>query len=154
MKNLRVYTDEIFAVASQEESVKRSFFLGLSTIPYIGWSVGTAIGALLGNILPARIMSALALAIYGMFIAIVVPEMKKAKPVILAVVLAFGFSSMFYYIPLLKKVSSGLSISICAIAAALICAVLFPVSEEESNSDKSSSLDKESENDKEVAANE
>ncbi|MBQ8914042.1 MAG: AzlC family ABC transporter permease [Lachnospiraceae bacterium] len=147
-------TDEIFAVASQEESVKRSIFLGLSTIPYIGWSAGTAIGALLGNILPARIMSALALAIYGMFIAIVVPEMKKAKPVIFAVVLAFGFSSMFYYIPLLKKVSSGLSISICAIAAALICAVLFPVSGEDGSSDKSSNLDKESESDKEVAANE
>ena len=89
------------------------------------------IGALLGNILPESVMSALALAIYGMFIAIVVPEMRKAKPVILAVILAFGFSSMFYYIPLLKKVSSGLSISICAIAAALICAVLFPVSDED-----------------------
>ena len=124
-------TDEIFAVASQEESVRRSFYFGLSTIPYIGWSMGTAIGALLGNILPESVMSALALAIYGMFIAIVVPEMRKAKPVILAVILAFGFSSMFYYIPLLKKVSSGLSISICAIAAALICAVLFPVSDED-----------------------
>ena len=78
-------------------------------------------------------MSALALAIYGMFIAIVVPEIKKAKPVILAVVLAFGFSSMFYYIPLLKMVSSGLSISICAIVAALICALIFPVEEDSEN---------------------
>ena len=143
-------TDEIFAVASQEESVKRSFFLGLSTIPYIGWSMGTVIGAILGNVLPESVMSALALAIYGMFIAIVVPEMKKAKPVILAVVLAFGFSAMFYYIPILKQVSRGLSISICAIAAALICAVLFPVSDEVGNHDKSTNSDNESEKDKEA----
>ncbi len=148
-------TDEIFAVASQEESVKRSFFLGLSTIPYIGWSAGTAIGALLGNILPEKIMSALALAIYGMFIAIVVPEMKKGKSVILAVALAFGFSAMFYYIPVLQKVSSGLSISICAIVAALICAVLFPVSDEDDNGDKAAKKDKENNiKDKEVLTNE
>ena len=126
-------TDEIFAVASQEESVRRSFFAGLAVIPYIGWSLGTLSGALLGNILPERVMSALALAIYGMFVAIVVPEMKKARPVIITVVLAFLFSSMFYYIPLLKRVSSGLSISICAIASALICAVLFPIKEEVSD---------------------
>ena len=126
-------TDEIFAVASQEESVRRSFFAGLAVIPYIGWSLGTLSGALLGNILPERVMSALALAIYGMFVAIVVPEMKKARPVIITVALAFLFSSMFYYIPLLKRVSSGLSISICAIAAALICAVLFPIKEEVSD---------------------
>ena len=72
-------TDEIFAVASQEESVTRSFFAGLATLPYIGWAVGTLIGSILGSILPDRLMSALSLAIYGMFVAIVVPEMKKSR---------------------------------------------------------------------------
>ena len=57
-------TDEIFAVASQEESVTRSFFAGLSTLPYIGWAVGTLLGAILGSVLPDRVMSALSLAIY------------------------------------------------------------------------------------------
>lgn len=70
-------TDEIFGVAAQEESVSRSFFAGLATLPYLGWSVGTLLGAILGSILPDRLMSALSLAIYGMFVAIVVPEMKK-----------------------------------------------------------------------------
>lgn len=123
-------TDEIFAVASMEKEVKRSFFAGLATIPWIGWTLGTLIGALLGNILPDSLMSALSLAIYGMFVAIVVPEMKKGKPVVIVVVLALAISSMFYYLPVLKEISSGLSISICAILVAVIGAVLFPVEED------------------------
>ena len=125
-------TDEIFAVAVSQEKVSRAFFTGLSIIPYLGWTLGTLIGALLGNVLPARLMSALSVAIYGMFVAIVVPEMKKSKSVVIVVLLAIALSSMFYYIPVLAEhVSGGISISICAIAAALAGAILFPVKEEE-----------------------
>ncbi len=124
-------TDEIFAVASSEQNVTRAFFAGLSTLPYLGWTFGTLIGALLGNILPHRLMSALSLAIYGMFVAIVVPEMQRRKSVIFAVVMALALSCMFYYMPFLKQISSGLSISICAILAAVFAAVLFPIKEEE-----------------------
>ena len=72
-------TDEIFAVAISEKRITRSFWLGLSTLPWIGWALGTFLGALLGNVLPASVMSALGLAIYGMFVAIVVPVMKEEK---------------------------------------------------------------------------
>lgn len=123
-------TDEIFAVAATEESVTRSFFAGLSIIPYLGWSLGTLIGALLGNVLPHRLMSALGLAIYGMFVAIVVPEMKKKREVVFVVITALAASCLFHYVPLLTKVSSGLAISICAVAAAALGAVLFPVEDE------------------------
>lgn len=126
-------TDEIFAVASAEKEVSRSFFAGLATIPYIGWSTGTLVGALLGNVLPERLMSALGLAIYGMFVAIVMPGLKESKAVVVVVILALVLSSLFYYVPLLAQVSSGLSISICAILAALAGAVLFPVKEEEND---------------------
>lgn len=124
-------TDEIFAVASTEANVKRSFFAGLATLPYFGWALGTLVGALLGNILPQRLMSALSLAIYGMFVAIVVPEMKHKKTVSIVVLFAIIFSCLFTYVPLLKQVSSGLSISICAIGAAILGALLFPVREDE-----------------------
>lgn len=123
-------TDEIFAVASMEKAVSRSFFAGLMTTPYLGWTLGTLVGALLGNILPQRLMSALGLAIYGMFVAIVMPGMKESKAVVLVVLLAVGLSSLFYYVPVLSQVSSGLAISICAIAAALVGAVFFPVKED------------------------
>ena len=111
-------TDEIFAVASTEASVTRSFFAGLSTIPYLGWTFGTLIGALLGNVLPAQVMSALSLAIYGMFVAIVIPGMKKEKSICLVVFLAIAFSCMFRYLPGLNQISQGFSISISAILAA------------------------------------
>lgn len=123
-------TDEIFAVAAQEESVGRSFFAGLATLPYLGWSVGTLLGAILGSILPDRLMSALSLAIYGMFVAIVVPEMKKSRPVLIVVVLAMLLSCAFHYIPFLSSISSGITITIVAISAAVVGAILFPVDEE------------------------
>lgn len=126
-------TDEIFAVASQEPAVSRSFFAGLTILPYLGWFLGTLAGALLGNILPDRLMSALSVAIYGMFIAIVVPEMKKSRPVVLVVVIALALSCAFYYIPLLSQVSSGIAITVCAVLAAAVGALLFPVKEDETN---------------------
>lgn len=123
-------TDEIFAVASAEEQVSKSYFLGLSVIPYLGWSIGTLIGALVGNVLPNRLMSALSLAIYGMFVAIVIPEMKRTKSVVYVVVAALILRCILYYLPQLKNIPGGIAISICAIAAAIFGAVLFPVKEE------------------------
>ena len=123
-------TDEIFAVATQEESVNRSFFAGLATLPYIGWALGTLFGAILGSILPERLMSALSLAIYGMFVAIVVPEMKKSRPVVLVVILAIALSCLFYYVPFLSTISSGITITVVAIAPAVIGSLLFPVADE------------------------
>ena len=123
-------TDEIFAVATQEESVSRSFFAGLATLPYIGWALGTLFGAILGSILPERLMSALSLAIYGMFVAIVVPEMKKSRPVVLVVILAIALSCLFYYVPFLSTISSGITITVVAIASVVIGSLLFPVADE------------------------
>lgn len=127
-------TDEIFAVATKEDEIKRSYFAGLATLPYLGWAFGTFIGAILGNILPDRLMSALSVAIYGMFVAVVVPEMKKARPVLIVVVIAVILSCIFYYIPLLSKISSGITITIVAITAAIIGSIFFPVSDEADNS--------------------
>lgn len=123
-------TDEIFAVASTQNVVRRAYFAGLSTLPWFGWALGTLSGALLGNVLPTRVLSALSVAIYGMFVAIVVPEMKKSRPVIYVVTIAFALSCAFKYVPYLNCVSSGLSISFCAIIAAVLGAVFWPVDEE------------------------
>lgn len=123
-------TDEIFAVASREASLSRSFFAGLSLLPYLGWSCGTLLGAVLGSVLPDRLMSALGIAIYGMFVAIVVPEMKSSRPVLSVVILALACSCAFYYIPALSGISSGITITVCAVFAAAAGAILFPREEE------------------------
>ena len=96
----------------------------------IGWAVGTLIGAILGSILPDRLMSALSLAIYGMFVAIVVPEMKKSRAVVFVVLLALVLSCMFYYVPFLSRISSGITITVVAIVAAVIGSLLFPVADD------------------------
>lgn len=123
-------TDEIFAVASNEEQVTTKFFSGLTVCPYVGWTLGTLLGAVLGNVLPQSVMNALCLAIYGMFIAIVAPKVRQSRELLLVVAVAVILSCLFYYLPVLNTVSSGLSISICAIVAAVFGALLFPVKEE------------------------
>ncbi len=125
-------TDEIFAVSvSKDRPVNRWYWLGLSLLPIIGWSSGTLFGALLGAVLPERLLNALGIAIYAMFIAIIIPAAKKSKAALVAVILGAFFSCLFYYIPVLKQVPSGFSVIICAVAAAALCAWLFPEKDEE-----------------------
>ncbi len=122
-------TDEVFAVAvSNREAVGKRYMYGLIIPPIFGWTMGTLCGALAGDILPASVSSALGVAIYGMFIAIVVPPMKREKPMAFCVLLALVLSCIFYYIPFLKNnIPSGFTIIICAILASAILAVIAPL---------------------------
>ena len=120
-------TDEIFAVASAEDEVDTRFFLGLSVFPYVGWTLGTLFGSLIGNVLPALVLDALCLAIYGMFLAIVAPKARTSRAVLAVVAVAVALHCTFCYVPAFKGMSSGLTVSICAIAAAVFGAVVFPV---------------------------
>ena len=121
-------TDEIFAVAIQNPGkIKRNYFMGLTIIPIIGWTLGTLGGALLGNILPAIITNALGVALYGMFIAVVVPKARDDSHVFVAVCIAVAISVALKYIPAFVNLSGGFAIIICTVVASLIAAVLFPV---------------------------
>ncbi len=126
-----INTDEVFAVASsQEGTVSRKYLYGLILPPWLGWSTGTILGALAGNILPAIVTASLSVAIYGMFIAIVIPEMKESRPTASCVCIAALLSCGFYFIPLLKAVPSGFVIIICACIASTIMAILSPIPQE------------------------
>ncbi len=123
-----VNTDEVFAVAtSQNTKVSRRYMLGLILTPYIGWSSGTLLGAAAGNIFPPIVLSALGVAIYGMFVAIVVPEMRKSRPTAACVLLAILMSCLFTYLPLLNAIPEGFRIMICAVASSAVMAILAPV---------------------------
>lgn len=124
-------TDEIFALAmARKEPLTVPFMLGLGTLPIVGWTTGTLCGALAGSVLPASIQAALGVMLYGMFVAIVVPPAKQNRPVLICVVLAMVLSTLFTIVPLLRQTSAGIAIVICTVAAAALCAWLFPVSEE------------------------
>ena len=125
-------TDEIFAVASaQPGKVNHTYLYGLMSMPYLGWSLGTLIGAVAGQLLPVFVRTALGIAIYGMFLAIILPPARKEHPVRVVVVAAVAMSLCFRYIPVLSQVSSGFVIIICAVAASTLGALLFPVKEGE-----------------------
>lgn len=125
-------TDEIFALAmARTEPLTVPFLLGLGTLPLIGWTGGTLCGALAGSVLPVSIRAALGVMLYGMFIAIVVPPAKQEKAVLVSVALALGLSCLFTWMPGLNRVSAGISIVACTVIAAAVCAVLFPIPEEE-----------------------
>ena len=124
-------TDEVFALGmAQGKKLTPAFFLGAGTVAAIGWTGGTAMGAIAGALLPMSVRLALGVMLYGMFIAIVVPQAREEKPMLAAMALALVFSCLFTWLPGLNKVSAGLAIVICTVAAAAICAVLFPVKEE------------------------
>lgn len=124
-------TDEIFAVAmSHNRELTFSYMVGLQILPIIGWTSGTACGALAGSMLPAAINSALSVALYGMFLAVVIPAAKKTRPVLLMVLLAAAISCILYYVPLFQGISAGMSIIICTVAASVVGAIVFPVKEE------------------------
>lgn len=125
-------TDEIFAVAiSQKGEIGKKYMLGLILLPVVGWTGGTLTGAIAGNVLPAMVTAALGLAIYGMFIAIVVPVAKKEKATAICVAIAIALSCAFKYIPLLTKVPTGFTVIICSVIAAAILAVVAPIKTDE-----------------------
>ncbi len=121
-------TDEIFAVAMGHfKEVTFLYMLGLQLLPLIGWTGGTLAGAVACDLLPKSVCSALSLALYGMFVAIVVPAVKKSKPVMVVVAVAAILSCVLYYVPIFKWISKGIGVIICTIVAATVGAVLFPV---------------------------
>ena len=124
-------TDEIFALAMAEKGgLSTPFLLGLGLTPILGWTGGTLCGALAGSVLPGDIRTALGVMLYGMFIAIVVPPARDEKPVLVTALAALGLSCAFRWLPGLKQISAGIAIVICTVAAAALCAWLFPVKEE------------------------
>lgn len=121
-------TDEIFAVSvSQPPPIDNKYLYGISNISFLGWVIGTIIGAIAGNILPIEFIESLGIAIYGMFIAILAPSFKKAKPYRFVIVLSAILSCIFKFSPYLKNISFGFVIIICSISTAFIAAFLFPV---------------------------
>jgi predicted branched-subunit amino acid permease len=121
-------TDEIYAVAqSQSEPNHFTYMLGLMTTPIIGWTLGTFLGGTFNSLLPASLQSAFSIALYGMFIAIILPVAKKVKTVAFTILISVVLSSLFAYIPFFNFISGGFSIILCTIIASAISASLFPV---------------------------
>lgn len=121
-------TDEIFAVGVQQPGLLTAPYLaGLIFAPYWGWALGTLMGATATSLLPAALRSALGVAIYGMFLAIIIPPARKVRPVAVTIVIAAVMSCIFRYTPVLNRLSGGWVIILCAVIAAGYSALRYPV---------------------------
>ena len=123
-------TDEIFAVSMQQRGeLSSSYMAGLILTPVIGWTMGTLTGAVANSFMPPLLSSAMGIALYGMFIAIIIPPARESKSVLFTIVISLVMSVAFTYLPGLKLLSSGWAIIIITIVVSAIAASLFPISD-------------------------
>ncbi len=129
-----VVTDEIFGISiARPGYLDPRYNYGAMAVAIPGWSVGTGLGILMGNLLPGRIVSALSVALYGMFLAIIIPPAKKDKVVAGCVILSFAASYAFDVIPRLAAVSAGTRTILLTVAISAMAALLFPAKEAAEN---------------------
>lgn len=123
-------TDEIFAVACGKESyLGKRYLYSIIPLPYLGWILGTLVGAFAGNVLPDILARSLSVSLYAMFIAIIMPGVKVSKSTMLCVLSSIAASSLFYFTPVLKTIPEGVVIIIVAVVLSSLFAVVAPIKE-------------------------
>lgn len=123
-------TDEIFGVSiSTPQKLNPFYSYGLIAIAVPGWAIGTYFGVLFGNVLPADIVSALSVGLYGMFIAIIVPPARKNKIIAGLVIISMVLSYVMSELQIFSTISSGMRIIILTVLLSGAAAILFPIKE-------------------------
>lgn len=120
-------TDEVFAITIARPGWLNPYYTYgamVTTMPF--WAIGTALGVMAGNMLPANIVSAFSVALYGMFLAVIIPQAKKDKIVAGLVVFCFAISYAGTYAPFIKDLSDGTKTIIFTILISAGAAILFP----------------------------
>ena len=121
-------TDEIFGITfSRAGSLKPTYVYGAALLAASGWAIGTVLGVIAGAVLPVRIVSALSVALYGMFIAIIVPPAKQNKVLGLVILISFALSFLTEYAPFLSGIPSGTKTIILTIVISAAAALIRPI---------------------------
>lgn len=124
-------TDEIFGVSVSVEGKLNPYYnYGMAAVATPGWALGTLMGVVLGNVLPVRVVSALSVGLFGMFMSIFVPPARKDRVIAGLVALSFAASYAFNAIAIFDGISSGMKIIILTVVISLGAALLFPVEQE------------------------
>ena len=125
-------TDEIFGVSVSVEGRLNPYYnYGMAAVATPGWALGTLVGVVLGNALPARVVSALSVGLFGMFMSIFVPPMRKNRVIAALVAVSFAFSYAVNALSWFDGLSSGLKIILLTVVISLGAALLFPVEKED-----------------------
>lgn len=135
-------TDELFGIAiARKGSIQISYNNGAFFVAAPLWSIGTALGIVVGNILPVRVVSALSVALYGMFLAIIIPPAKKNLVILVAVIISFVSSYAASILPYVKELSSGTRTIILTITISLIVALVKPIEEPSVNENDETNME-------------
>lgn len=125
-------TDETFSVASSEPGrLTNEYMLGLISTPILGWTLGTFLGGLICSSLPEALSSAMGIALYGMFIAIIVPPAIASRPVLVIILISVAVTIILRYLPVFSFISDGFRVIITTIIGAAFGAYFYPVEEKE-----------------------
>ena len=125
-------TDEIFGITIARPGMLDPFYsYGAILIAAPAWAGGTALGVITGNLLPVRAVSALSVALFGMFLAVIIPPARKNRVIALFVLISFAASFAATYLPLISRLSDGTRTIILTVLISAVAAILFPVNEEE-----------------------
>jgi predicted branched-subunit amino acid permease len=121
-------TDEIFGVSMMQNGrVSPYFTYGAFIVATTGWTGGTLVGALMGNILPATVVGALGVGLYGMFISVFIPEAKNNRIVAALIIISFIMSAVFEFMPYINSIPGGVRIIILTVLISLGAAIFFPI---------------------------
>jgi predicted branched-subunit amino acid permease len=124
-------TDELFGIAiARPGYLEPVYMYGAFLVALPAWAGGTALGIVAGNLLPADIVSALSVALFGMFIAIIIPPAKKDRVILGLIIVSFAFSFLFNIAPYIRTISGGTRTIILTLLIASAAAILFPVKDE------------------------
>lgn len=131
-------TDENYAIMMQQtKPLTFSYIMGILVISYFGWCSGTLLGSVVTNFLPAALISAFGIALYGMFLAIIIPSAMDSKPILFIVIGAGIMSCLSAVIPIIKNLGSGWILILCGVTTSAIAAYFAPIKETEEEQDTS-----------------
>ena len=120
-------TDELFGIAiARQGKVNPWYSYGAVSLTLPAWAIGTACGVIAGNALPVRVVSALSVALYGMFIAIIIPPARKNRVVAVLVAVSFAASFLIRKLPVFGGMTDGMITILLTVAIAAVAALLFP----------------------------
>ncbi len=129
-------TDEIFGISIAVNGLLNPFYTyGAMAVAIPGWSIGTWLGVVMGDVLPGRLVSALGVALYGMFIAIIVPPARKSRLLAALIVISMAMSYALAKLPAFDFLSPGIRIIFLTVLISGVAAVLFPIREARSDAD-------------------
>lgn len=140
-------SDEVYAVAvTEREKINAKYMFGLILLPFLGWVFGTALGAYASKVITDdKLLSALGIALYAMFIAIIIPDARRSIKITFVILVSISISCFLYYVPYVNTIGLGFKIIISTVISSLLATFLFPISDDIEDIDNKAKEDIENE---------